>query len=591
MIKILKTILILCILQTEIIAQQCYTLVWSDEFDTDGAPNSANWGYDLGASGWGNNEVQNYTNSLDNARVENGILTIEAKKTGTQWSSARLISAGKRTFTYGRIEFRAKLPVGSGTWPALWMLGSNIQSTPWPACGEIDIMEHVGKNHGQVHSSLHSSSSYGATVNTGITSVQNVSTDFHIYRLDWTADSMKFFVDGNLFYTYAPQTKNDQNWPFNKPFFIIMNIAMGGNWGSDPQYETNGLKNGIDPALTSAKMEIDYVRVYQSATKPAISGDKVVNVSDTTNFSVPYTEGFSYSWGIPVDAQIISGINSNEISVKWGINSGNVTLAINSTCQTVLRDTLLVRARETPDTSEFHFPFLNEASGIIWEEVPSPGNSFSLTYLAELNINYQITQPYNNPEIKYALKNIFNFSRYKYLVVKLKTEKSNPPSILRIDLKDINNNVNLDKIFKITNFASTDTFTTYASQIESNASFDLSNISEINLYINYGLFGRSGSGNIQISDIFLADKFEVSIPKIENNDFTIYPNPASNFFTIKRKQNTTFKLLIIDNFGKIIYETENISRPVNIEHLAKGIYTVVIVVNYDKKQAFKLIKI
>ena len=197
MIKILKTILILCILQTELFAQQCYTLVWSDEFDTNGAPNSANWGYDIGASGWGNNEVQNYTNSLDNARVENGFLIIEAKKANDQWTSARLKSAGKKEFTYGRIEFRAKLPAGSGTWPALWMLGADFQINPWPACGEIDIMEHVGKDPGNVHSSLHSLSSYGSTVNTSVISVPTFSSDFHVYRFDWTADSLKFFVDGN----------------------------------------------------------------------------------------------------------------------------------------------------------------------------------------------------------------------------------------------------------------------------------------------------------------------------------------------------------------------------------------------------------
>ena len=240
------------------------SLVWSDEFSGSGAPDPAKWGYDIGASGWGNNEVQNYTNSTLNSRQEGGVLIIEALKSYTGWNSARLLTNNKFEFKYGRVLFRAKLPVGSGTWPALWMLGENIYTSGWPACGEIDVMEHVGKDPNVIHCAVHTPSSYGNTNNTKMKIISNVATEFHEYQVNWTPEKLEFSIDSILIYTYNPSIKNNSTWPFDKPCFIIMNIAMGGNMGSDPQYETDGKKNGIDPTLTSARMEIDFVRVYKT---------------------------------------------------------------------------------------------------------------------------------------------------------------------------------------------------------------------------------------------------------------------------------------------------------------------------------------
>jgi len=239
-------------------------LIWSDEFNGSGAPNSNNWTYDLGhgSSGWGNNEVQNYTDESKNVRVENGMLVIEALKEGGEWTSARIKTQGKHSFKYVTVKARAKLPKGSGTWPAIWMLGSDISEVGWPASGEIDIMEHVGRDPGVVHGSLHTPASYGNTQNTGQVEVPDFSDEFHIYEAEWTTDRITFKVDGEAFYSFEPTDKTNQTWPFNDQFFLIMNIAMGGNWGSDPQYETGGLKNGIDPNLDKARMEVDYVRVY-----------------------------------------------------------------------------------------------------------------------------------------------------------------------------------------------------------------------------------------------------------------------------------------------------------------------------------------
>lgn len=232
-------------------------LLWSDEFNYSGSPNSSKWNYNIGRgdNGWGNGEAQYYTNRLENVKVENGHLTITAKKEnyeGANYTSTRLLTQGKFDFTYGTVEIRAKLPQGGGTWPALWLLGSNINAVGWPACGEIDIMEHVGNNQGKIQSAMHTPSSYGGTINHGSQYLDDVSSEFHVYSLEWTSEKMVFSVDDVVHYTYNPSTKDSSTWPFDANQFIILNIAMGGGFGGD-----------IDSNFISSTMVIDYVRVYQ----------------------------------------------------------------------------------------------------------------------------------------------------------------------------------------------------------------------------------------------------------------------------------------------------------------------------------------
>ncbi|WP_163394961.1 family 16 glycosylhydrolase [Flavobacterium limi] len=228
-------------------------LVWSDEFNTDGAPDAAKWGYNLGTgdNGWGNNEKQNYTNSATNVIVQGGSLKITAKKEasgGQAYSSARLVSDSKFKFTYGKIEIRAKLPTGAGTWPAIWMLGQNYATKPWPACGEIDIMEHVGNNQNVVLGTFHYPGRSGGNADSGSKTIANVSTEFHVYKAVWSPASIKIYADEILIHSIT----NTAALPFNSDFFLILNVAMGGNLGGN-----------IDPAFTQSSMEIDYVRVYQ----------------------------------------------------------------------------------------------------------------------------------------------------------------------------------------------------------------------------------------------------------------------------------------------------------------------------------------
>ncbi|MGE8343019.1 MAG: family 16 glycosylhydrolase [Flavobacterium sp.] len=226
-------------------------LIWSDEFNTDGAPDSSKWGYDLGTgNGWGNNELEYYTNRSENVKIEGGLLKITAIKEnyqGSQYTSTRMLTKGKFSFKYGRAEIRAKLPAGGGTWPAFWLLGDNIDTAGWPLCGEIDILESVGNNPNVIHSSLHSPGRSGNTPDTKTTTAPNSTTEFHIYAAEWSAENINFYVDDNLFYSY----KNSSTTPFNDKFFVIINFAMGGNFGG-----------AVDPNFQRATYEIDYVRVY-----------------------------------------------------------------------------------------------------------------------------------------------------------------------------------------------------------------------------------------------------------------------------------------------------------------------------------------
>ncbi|MFD2528818.1 MULTISPECIES: glycoside hydrolase family 16 protein [Polaribacter] len=223
-------------------------LVWEDDFNTDGAPNAANWTYDLGAGGWGNNELQTYTNNAENVIVENGSLKIKAKKNGTGYTSARLKSEGLQEFTYGRFEIRAKLPASQGTWPAIWMLGANFNSVGWPNAGEMDIMEQKGNDKNTVLSTIHYPGNFAGGGPSMSTSLPTSTTEFHVYTIDWSENEIKFSIDNVAYHTL----ENDASLPFNADFFFIMNVAMGGTLGGD-----------VDPAFTEDVMEVDYIKVFQ----------------------------------------------------------------------------------------------------------------------------------------------------------------------------------------------------------------------------------------------------------------------------------------------------------------------------------------
>nr|5WUT_A Chain A, ULam111 [Flavobacterium sp.]5WUT_B Chain B, ULam111 [Flavobacterium sp.] len=229
-------------------------LVWEEHFNGKEL-DTKNWNFELGDGcpncGWGNSERQLYTKT--NHKMENGKLVITAKKEGTQYTSTRITTQGKKEFQYGYIEARAKLPVGKGIWPAFWMLGSNIKTVGWPQCGEIDILEYVGKEPHMVFTSLHTTASHGNTINTKRTRIDTIEQGFHLYAIDWTKDKMDFFVDNILVYTFNPTDKTEAIWPYDQPFYFIINMAIGGNFGG-PE---------VDDAIFPQDFSIDYIKVYQ----------------------------------------------------------------------------------------------------------------------------------------------------------------------------------------------------------------------------------------------------------------------------------------------------------------------------------------
>jgi beta-glucanase (GH16 family) len=229
--------------------------VWSDEFDS-GSLDQNKWEYELGGGGWGNRELQTYTNSLENVFLSNGNLVIQANKQQSgniAYTSGRLVTKGKQSFQYGRIDVRAKVPKGKGVWPAIWMLGSNIDQNNWPLCGEIDIMELRGSQPKELLTTMHFGNSTADHRMKGITKTltQDLSDGFHIYSVVRSKDLMRFFLDGEQYYTFTASDANP--FPFNNPFFVILNVAVGGNFDGDPTANT----------VFPQQMQVDYVRYYQ----------------------------------------------------------------------------------------------------------------------------------------------------------------------------------------------------------------------------------------------------------------------------------------------------------------------------------------
>ncbi len=250
-----------------------WTLVWADEFDqaNGSAPDAARWVHDLGGSGWGNNELQTYTSRTNNARVVDGSLVIEARqetysgadKITRNYTSARLKTQGKSAWTYGRIEARLKLPRGQGIWPAFWMLGANLAPAGWPACGEIDIMENIGREPGVVHGTIHGPGYAGGDGIGGSRTLPNgaaLADDFHRFAVEWETNRLRWYLDDQPYFTVTPASlPTGKRWVFDQPQFILLNLAVGGNWPGVPDAST----------VFPQRLLVDYVRVYAREKRQA----------------------------------------------------------------------------------------------------------------------------------------------------------------------------------------------------------------------------------------------------------------------------------------------------------------------------------
>lgn len=307
-------------------------LVWADEFDGTGAIDASKWFHQTklpNGTSWYNSEIQHYTNRTDNSFLDSGYLHIVAKKetftdqgVTKQYTSARLNS--KFAFTYGKVVIRAKLPFGPGTWPAIWMMGKNVKengaywftkgfgTAGWPACGEIDIMEHWGTQQNYVSSAMHTPSSSGNTINKGGRTIPGVSTGFHIYAMEWTSEKIVFSVDNIVHYTYKPAVKDDRTWPFDKDQYFILNVAV---------------LSSILPNFTESPLILDYIRVYQDSTA---THSKSVDSGKTGYFPNPFDDNLSIHFGEipqkPVDLRIYDISSRLVKAYNFDDNNEKVTL-------------------------------------------------------------------------------------------------------------------------------------------------------------------------------------------------------------------------------------------------------------------------
>lgn len=542
--KILFSFLLIsqfCFSQVDVIYND---LVWSDEFNTNGAVNSTNWFHQtqLPAGGsWFNNEVQHYTNQLTNSFVNGGFLNIVAKKEPytdqgitKQYTSARLNS--KFAFKYGRVDVRAKLPIDSGTWPAIWMLGRNVNedgayfdatygTVDWPACGEIDIMEHgitPSQPINYIQSALHTPSSFGNTTNIGGAIASNLATDFHIYSMNWSPNQISFLLDGVVFYTYNPAVKNASNWPFNSEQYILLNIAMGGVAGN------------INSNYTQSSMVVDYVRVYQNTT---------VDTQAPTNFTA--------SVGSVTGSTVELLLNGND-------NSGNVTYTVTYGSQTVTTysptgvQKSLIISNLNPNT---YYVFSVSASDATGNNAINNAIILNATTTAVLQCSGTDTQ---------AQQGSFSLG-YNYTFETIGTDVK-----ITFELLDTNRVGVVAYLWKqspftevqMTNvsgliFTKTITGQTLGSTINYGVKFAYANGLSVTKYVSYVVGSNCTFGINSPSELV---QF-------------YFPNPTSDYVTITSNQSIE-KVEIHDLLGNMVLNTSANTNKVDVTNLSKGIYLV-----------------
>jgi beta-glucanase (GH16 family) len=519
-------------------------LVWSDEFNTNGALNSSNWHHQtqIPAGGsWYNGEVQHYTNRISNSFVENGVLKIVAIKQAftdqgvtKQYTSARLNS--KFAFTYGRVDIRAKVPTNKGTWPALWLLGKNISepgsffeathgTTPWPACGEIDIMEHgitQSKPQGYIQSAIHTPSSFGNTINHGGKVANDLGTSFHVYSMNWSPNKIVFLLDGVEFYTYNPSEKNSATWPFTADQFLLLNIAMGGVAGDIPSQ------------FTQATMEIDYVRVYQNVTP---------DNQAPTNFTATLGDVTTSTVQLLVNAK--DNIGSVNYNVSYG--SQNVQVAELSGIQKSI-----VIPNLTPNTSYTFSITASDASGNMAANNPIVINAKTPDFIGCTATSTLAQQGNFTSGYSYSFETVGNDVKITYTL--LDTDKTGVVAYLwrqspftEYPMTEIGNN--------------TFTYTITGQTIGAN--------------ISYGV-KFAFAGGLSVTNYYTYQVGKNCIVGLENvslvPDF-YFQNPSNGILEIQ-SENSITKVEIYDIGGRLVLETRQMNQPILLSHLSKGIYLV-----------------
>ncbi|GAB4229382.1 MAG: hypothetical protein Tsb0034_00940 [Ekhidna sp.] len=499
-------------------------MVWSDEFDYEGAPDDGKWfhqtQFPVGNS-WFNGELQHYTNRTENALVEDGVLKITARKenftdqgTTKNYTSARLNS--KFAFTKGRVEVRAKIPAGAGTWPAIWTLGKNINenggywddefgTTSWPACGEIDIMEHWGSNQDFIQSAMHTPSSFGGTINKGGQTINTATTDFHVYGLEWTDDKMIFDVDGVVHYTYQPATQDANTWPFESDQYLLLNIAIEGNMPS------------VNPGFSEATMEIDYVRVYQ-----------------------------------------ISNIESPDFAAPLPLEEANQVISIFSDSYTDID--VLGYAEE--GKAGFEEVELNGNNTLRYDPTADENGNYSVIDFGESNVVDMKKSGLTN--FQFDVWFAENLTSDSELIIKL-IDPSLPGSAAIISLDDSS-----------TPSISNGKWISYDFTLEELLSLGLNESADIQkISIDVGK-----SGTVFIDNVYFYGSKNTVLSLASNNYISVYPNPVLETLTIDINgldTNSKAVIYLIDATGRVLATLDSqkgSTRDVDVSNYPKGIYNV-----------------
>lgn len=330
------TTFLLLFLSSTIASTQCYELVWSDEFDGT-AIDATKWSFQTGAGGWGNNELQYYTDRSDNATVSNGKLQIIAKEEnymGANYTSARMRTINKGDWRYGRFEASIKLPGTQGIWPAFWMLPTENVYGTWPNSGEMDIMEHIGSFPERVFGTVHTEAfnhTNGTQQGSHYDSA-DVETTFHTYALEWTPNQVDVYLDEINYFTFTNSGNGPDEWPFDQFFHLIFNVAVGGSWPGSPDGTT----------VFPQTMEVDYVRVYQQLDEMELIGENLLqSFSQNLIYSVPDIAGATYTWEVPANVVLHSGQSTHSINVDWGNTGGMVRCTIETGCGTTIKEMMV----------------------------------------------------------------------------------------------------------------------------------------------------------------------------------------------------------------------------------------------------------
>ena len=525
-------------------------MVWSDEFATNGAVNSSNWFHQtqLPAGGsWFNNEVQHYTNQLSNSFVEGGFLNIVAKKEPytnqgviKQYTSARLNS--KFAFKYGRVDVRAKLPVDSGTWPAIWMLGKNVNedgayfdaiygTVDWPACGEIDIMEHgitPSQPTNYIQSALHTPSSFGNTTNIGGAIASDLVNNYHVYSMNWSPFQITFLLDNVAYYTYNPANKTPSNWPFTSEQYILLNIAMGGIAGT------------INPNYTQSSMIVDYVRVYQNTLVDTQSPTNfVASVGTITNNSV----------------ELLLNSNDNSGAVSYNINYGTTSISVAGTSG--LQKAVLIEGL-TPNTGYIFSVNASDLSGNNFVNNPIILNATTLP-ISLVNTQCDGTSTE-------ATQGSFSMG-YRYGFQTIGTDVK-----ITFELLDTNRVGVVAFLWKQSPFSETQ-MTNVSGTIFTKTITGQTIGSTINYAVKFAY-----SGGLSVTKYFsyvVGSNCALSVASSLEIIPFFFTNPANDLLSIT-SDFTIRKIEIHNLIGTLVLETDNNFDTIPISNLSKGIYLLTV---------------